>query len=91
MFKQFRVQGVYFPHIRIILVTVTVERAVSVIWPYKVERRCTERNTVLVIVAIVTAIIAMDSHILYGLSVHHQFTKELMHACLQKKLIQVKH
>lgn len=65
-----------------ILVAVTVERAVSVIWPYKVKRRCTERNAMLVTVTIVTMIIAMDSHLLYGFGVSPAPIYEGVNKCM---------
>lgn len=49
-----------------VLVAVTVERVLSVIFPYKVKRRCTRRNAFVVTVLIVVVISVMDSHTLYG-------------------------
>lgn len=51
-----------------ILVAVTIERVVSVIWPFKVKRCCTERSAIVVTSAIVALVCVMDSHILYGFS-----------------------
>lgn len=49
-----------------VLVAVTVERAVSVIWPYKVKRRCTQKVALFVTFGIIIAVFAINSHLIYG-------------------------
>ena len=50
-----------------LLVSVTVERCVSVWFPHKVKTFCTKRKTYIIIIAIILIMALINAHYLYGL------------------------
>ena len=52
-----------------LLVSVTVERCVSVWFPHKVKTFCTKRKTYIIIIAIILIMALINAHYLYGLGV----------------------
>ncbi|KAL4236447.1 hypothetical protein ACF0H5_004832 [Mactra antiquata] len=49
-----------------VLVAVTIERVISVVWPHRVKLNFTKKNTMLFISTLFVAIFGLNSHILYG-------------------------
>ena len=51
------------------LVAMTVQRAVSVLWPHRANVLCTAGKSIVIVVSMVLFIIAIHGHILYGFSI----------------------
>lgn len=49
-----------------LLVAMTTQRAVSVLWPHRVRSLCTKRNSVLLMVSVVVVVSLLHVHLLYG-------------------------
>ena len=54
-----------------ILVTMTMQRAVSVLWPHRVNVLCTRRKSIFTVMGIVLFIACIHSHFLYGADLVH--------------------
>ena len=49
-----------------ILVTMTMQRAVSVLWPHRVHVLCTRRKSMFTVIRIILFVACLHSHLLYG-------------------------
>ena len=49
-----------------ILVTMTMQRAVSVLWPHRVHVLCTRRKSMFTVMGIILFVACLHSHLLYG-------------------------
>lgn len=50
-----------------VLVTVTLQRAASVVWPHRMSVWCTRRKSRLVLVAVISLTMLFHAHLLYGM------------------------